>query len=963
MENNSSLHDYKQKYPFLDIVYIMDGDEKVHYIAKQDVPRNTKITDTRYWQPVDITGNDPDYSNIRNKPTINGVEVDGEMTSEDLGVYSKPDNGIPESDLAPEIQTQLNKHFKGWYDSSSNLPANPVVGDYAYVKGAISSDPAIIYECTTAGTWSDSGRTVDTSSVQTFATGEEVNNVAIDDTQLVNPADCALPAAADVMQLKAKLEGVTKSEVKATYIAIDGYKIQGTGNIASNTNSKYTTIALNNAEYVRFLGLNLSSETSTTAKNTGYCFGHYNGEEIESNWVIDFAAYYEATAETFVKKEYYIAVPSNSTHFRTNVKYGIYLPEDYFYCYLQKGIGIDKFVNNNIAENTDEMPKYNSAKNITSGALFDEVIRNDYIEITNALECDCAIKLDGNFGGTTTTKHLSIPVKPGEEFVIYAITTTIRYAFAKNNTYAVNMAIPLVDNTAVTVIERYDTVYVTIPDGCNYLLINLTNNGSNVWVKQNDIKVINPSVQYGTLRASNGEFDDNPDYVNMYEAATPRFIKVNDNFKIKTSSNVYVSVFSYDIDFNYIQSSGGITLIANTYVDITVAPKTEYVKLVFFNSGVTTDPTPVNIPVVTLLGKFSDDWDVYNVRPVDSGYHRIQTLVNVTNPTCCDSETSVVQDSCNYLVDYGLICLPSTYTNTGKPTRLIIYCHGAAVNYADNVTRFNSVDLEPDYWLAEGYAVMDMEGNPFDNTNEHICIPQAMDCYVAAYKWAIEHYNLRRDGVFIGGRSMGGYNTFNLIRRECPIPVIAACPNSPSSQSFGYSDKTRKEFCALHMGFVVPSGFVWSDGSLTAEEKQIILDNWDKYVKCVPYFNMFVDLPSKETLMDNYYGEARITLWSTLHMIAKCPIKLFGCNQDESCPPSATSALYYRALTNAGQLAELRLFNSYKDYTGTGTSAHHYDTQDPALRANVTTHYGEELTNIPIVYIEMLQFWRRYEQE
>ena len=94
------------------------------------------------------------------------------------------------------------------------------------------------------------------------------------------------------------------------------------------------------------------------------------------------------------------------------------------------------------------------------------------------------------------------------------------------------------------------------------------------------------------------------------------------------------------------------------------------------------------------------------------------------------------------------------------------------------MTRFNAQDLEPDYWLAEGYAVMDVEGNPYNNVDEHCQMPQAMDCYVAAYKWAIEHYNLCRDGVFLGGRSMGGGMTISLLRRQCPIPVIAACPNA-----------------------------------------------------------------------------------------------------------------------------------------------------------------------------------------
>jgi lysophospholipase L1-like esterase len=92
--------------------------------------------------------------------------------------------------------------FKGWFNAvvtgeagsrvitseTQNLPSNPIVGDYAYVKtwdisGTAPSQTetpiAKIYECSTAGSWSDSGRTADTSNVQTFASGEEVNDVHI----------------------------------------------------------------------------------------------------------------------------------------------------------------------------------------------------------------------------------------------------------------------------------------------------------------------------------------------------------------------------------------------------------------------------------------------------------------------------------------------------------------------------------------------------------------------------------------------------------------------------------------------------------------------------------------------------------------------------------------------------------------------------------------------------------------
>ena len=82
------------------------------------------------------------------------------------------------------LDIDMKNPFKGWFDTVAALQAavaSPAVGDYAYIKGATASDPAAIYECATAGTWSDSGRTVDTSNVQTFASGQVVNEVKIMD--------------------------------------------------------------------------------------------------------------------------------------------------------------------------------------------------------------------------------------------------------------------------------------------------------------------------------------------------------------------------------------------------------------------------------------------------------------------------------------------------------------------------------------------------------------------------------------------------------------------------------------------------------------------------------------------------------------------------------------------------------------------------------------------------------------
>lgn len=477
-------------------------------------------------------------------------------------------------------------------------------------------------------------------------------------------------------------------------------------------------------------------------------------------------------------------------------------------------------------------------------------------------------------------------------------------------------------------------------------------------------RTISPQMDYEWIGTTTGDFSTNASDTSKV-MSTLRYIKTPKDAKIVTETDCYVSIFYYDSDFTFLEQKG-VDVIANIPIDIARRSDYSYIKV-----GIWSDSnyeTKVPRQQIKLIGNFDVDWDTFNPRSTDSGYHRIRVNVNVTNPTCCDTVTSSVQDSEDIRADYGVICLPTQYSPTGEATRLIIYCHGAAVNYSSSVTRFNTQDLEPEYWLGEGYAVMDVEGNPFDNTNEHQQMPQAMDSYVAAYKWAIAHYNLKRDGIFLGGRSMGGSTVFNLMRRQCPIPVIAACPNVPSTSARGRTSAERKTFFATHCGFVVPDGFTWSDGTYTSAEKEVYLANWDKLIKCTPIMGMVTDLPTtaafKQSFIDCFYNESndRVAMWSSLHAMARCPVKIFGCNQDTTCNPQYGANVYYRMFLNAGQIVELRLFDSFKDYTGTGTSAHHYDTQDPALRTTVTTRYGVEMTNVPVVYVEMLQFWRRYEQ-
>jgi len=72
--------------------------------------------------------------------------------------------------------------FKGWYDTPSALTTafpSPQVGDYAFVKGAASSNPVLVYECTTAGSWDATTKEFNPANNQEFASGQALNTVRI----------------------------------------------------------------------------------------------------------------------------------------------------------------------------------------------------------------------------------------------------------------------------------------------------------------------------------------------------------------------------------------------------------------------------------------------------------------------------------------------------------------------------------------------------------------------------------------------------------------------------------------------------------------------------------------------------------------------------------------------------------------------------------------------------------------
>ena len=127
--------------------------------------------------------------------------------------------------------------------------------------------------------------------------------------------------------------------------------------------------------------------------------------------------------------------------------------------------------------------------------------------------------------------------------------------------------------------------------------------------------------------------------------------------------------------------------------------------------------------------------------------------------------------------DCGFIILPDRYSEIGVPTRLVISCHGAGGTVTTDDSQVEH-QLMTQYLVANGYAVMDVNGMPEEyakkmkiDLRNNIGSPIAVRCYVNAYRYCMDHFNLKPE-VFVHGGSMGGISSANLVLSKL-IPVIA----------------------------------------------------------------------------------------------------------------------------------------------------------------------------------------------
>ena len=133
--------------------------------------------------------------------------------------------------------------------------------------------------------------------------------------------------------------------------------------------------------------------------------------------------------------------------------------------------------------------------------------------------------------------------------------------------------------------------------------------------------------------------------------------------------------------------------------------------------------------------------------------------------------------------DNGVLMLPAAYRDAGAPTVLVINCHGAGGTVETDDSQIEGQAITK-YLLANGYAVMDVNGLPREyaalagiDIRNNIGSPIAVQSYISAYHYCMEHFNLKRE-VLVHGGSMGGISSTNLVLSG-KVPVLAQsgfCP-------------------------------------------------------------------------------------------------------------------------------------------------------------------------------------------
>lgn len=427
---------------------------------------------------------------------------------------------------------------------------------------------------------------------------------------------------------------------------------------------------------------------------------------------------------------------------------------------------------------------------------------------------------------------------------------------------------------------------------------------------------------------------ENVDYVDV-RISFPNGLKSGDGIKVVT----------YDKDFAVLYKKTFNT----DHLGFAIPNGTKYLRLSFYGAGEysangTEMHTYLDGAEVTYGTDALDVNEVYD-RSESTSYNRLFFTVNG-----------------EYLTS-GCLKLPPNYTLTGKSVPLIIFIQGSG-DYLrmEGTAMSNNYMPYLQYLCDEGFAVFDCYAwtdkytitDGEDATNPWV-IPISIDCYRDAIKYLGSRYNVDCENVFLISKSHGGQMAVALAMHK-DFDIRASCLLAPDldifeQNGYGYSASARKAIAEeLGLEGDIDGVFAVENFNVRSEAGRAFLT---QNMKKFSGYNPMWTNTTGNTLTEKFANSIGRVRDKTLCKHCKTPTKIWIAEDDTAVPYAQADELIEQML-NAGSICELRTMPS-------GTGGHHaVDNDANALKASGVTAQGVTYTDMPLAYVEAVEYMRRF---
>lgn len=754
------------------------------------------------------------------------------------------------------------------------------------------------------------------------------------------------------------------------------------------------------ADYVEPLFNSLSNKLSLLLKQGGFSFAN----EISANGVIGYARVNPGDSISIRKNT------SNGNRFRVgftrveptlgtvvnldpnfndeNTIYNGVVPNEFSYVVV--------YINNT----TDDFNNYDVVLSKFTSVVNDSMLKNDFIEDIivsgvnlydkNSNILNKAINETTNVIYTASGYDLSKPIRvqQGKQYTISGKTmTSSRYVYFINTESSTNIVSKINgQQTFTSPIDGYVTTYAKTVDFDWSDTMQIEEGASatsyqpyvdpiiKTQIKEEFLPEItspsygiNETIIVDLDRGSLNSIGKYPTYVATKVWKDSEFYK---NFRT-TKYVVIDGEVNESIKFNYGELSDYIVrvfLFNNKYElissftldneDVAVSRSCKFLKIHVSR----VDNTNINNYVnVKLTANFKGD--VYSYNSADSYTSTIKYVIEAQTSNGRDmtnlsiSDEAVQYDSNTYYT-HSILRLPKNYKPNGEPVRVIYFAHSSS---GADIPDFNSLYLPyVQYLVDEGYAVVDVFAwtNKFPNAIQYMNTPTNVACTNAMYKYLSKNYNIRKDGVFVFGKSHGGFQVYSA-EYFFNFKILAAASLAGSihkaNKNYGYHDPDRLAVVADLGIDEDPTPILTSSGSnYNPNARAWFRRNASYFHGYIPLTLGSVNFDPIDAFPDIDIVGDQVPLDIEFTAVSKVPVKTWVSPDDVSISYSGILSRK-RAVERGAGIFELRIMPS-----GTSDPHHTVDYAGPMV-PYIITKLGVVHSNVPVAWVEMVQFFKRYE--